>query len=212
MQIRNPKPETRNAFTGGFTLLEVLIALALLAILSGALYATFFSLTKGRDAASSSMEGRRELRGTLDTLRMEISAAFYKGRDKRLHFVVEDRDLYGKPASTLSFTTIAPPRSDDLPGSDMMEVSYRIADKERQLVLMRKSRDLYRTVDPLPYPQMEKLEGFLVECFDGAKWIKSWDTTLNPGLPKAVRITVMVKEGEKSVGLTAIATPRVTGQ
>lgn len=212
MQTRNPKSETRNAFAAGFTLLEVLIALALLAILSGALYATFFSLTKGRDAASSSMEGRRELRGTLDTLSREISAAFYNGRDKRLHFVVEDRDLFGKPSSTLSFTTIAPPRTDDRPGSDMMEVSYRMADKERQLMLMRQARDLYRTVDPLPYPQMEKLEGFLVECFDGGKWVRSWDTTLNPGLPKSVRITLMVKEGEKSVGLTAIATPRVTGQ
>lgn len=212
MQTRNLKLETLNSFSRGFTLLEVLIALALLAILSGALYGTFFSLTRGRDAASNSMEGRRELRGTLDMLRRELSAAFYNRGNKRLHFVVEDRDVFGKPASTLAFTTVAPPRSDDLRSSDVVEVKYRAADRERRLTLTRQAKDVYLTGEALPYPQMEELEGFLVECFDGGKWVRSWDTTLNPGLPKAVKVTLIIKEGEKSVGFSTVATPRVASQ
>ncbi len=38
----------------GFTLLEVLIALALLSLVAGALYSTFFALTKGRETATAS--------------------------------------------------------------------------------------------------------------------------------------------------------------
>ncbi len=190
----------------GFTLLEVLVALMLLVILSGALYGTYFSLVRGRDIAVAKMDARRELSATLDQLRRELSATRYNSANPRLHFVVEDRDSFGKPASTLDFTAIAAPRSDTLIASDQVQLVYKSEEKEQKLLLTRQARDLYVTVAPLPYPQMEELEGFLVECYDGTKWVKSWDTKLNAGqLPKFVRVTIMVKEGEKSVGFSAIA-------
>jgi len=78
-------------------------------------------------------------------------------------------------------------------------------EKEQKILLTRQARDLYVTVDPVPYPQMEELEGFLVECSsDGSKWVKSWDTKLNTVLPKYVRITIRQKEGEKTVDFSAI--------
>ena len=191
----------------GFTLLEVLVALMLLVILSAALYGTYFSLMRGRETAGAKMEARRELSTTLDQLHRELSAAFYNTTNKKLHFIVEDRDFFGKPASTLDFTAIAPPRSDNLTASDQMQVVYKAAENDKKLLLTRQARDLYTTVDPVPYPQMEELEGFLVECYDGAKWVRTWDTKLNAaGLPKAVRITLIVKEGEKPVQFTTIVT------
>lgn len=192
----------------GFTLLEVLVALMLLAILSAALYGTYFSLIRGRETAVAKMEARRELSTTLDQLRRELSAAFYGNSNDKLHFVVEDRDFFGKPASTLDFTAIALPRSDGLTASDQVRIVYKAVEKEKRLLLARQARDLYVTVEPLPYPQMEALEGFLVECYDGGKWVRTWDTRLNAaGLPKAVRITLMVKEGEKTVQFSTIAKP-----
>lgn len=195
---------------GGFTLLEVLIALALLSLVAGALYGTFFALTKGRKTATASMEERRELRSTLDLLRRELSGVYYKGPNgnKRLHFVVEDRDQYGKPASILEFTAIAPP-SPDNSSSDQVLVRYEPLVKDGKMLLSRQSRDLYLEAEPPRYPQMEELSAFLVECYDGSKWVKSWDTAINFGLPKAVRVTVTVKEGERTVEFSAIATPRI---
>jgi len=198
----------------GFTLLELLVALALLVILVTALYGTFFALTRGRDAATAGMEHRRELRTTLDQLRRELSGAFFRGPktpvDKpQAPFVVEDRDFFGKPASTLTFTTFAPPRSDNVAASDQVAVSYRVVEKDKRLELTREAHDRYLGGTPLPYPQMEELEGFLVECYDGGKWVKNWDTALNGKLPNAVRITIRLKEGDKTVEYTAIATPRV---
>jgi general secretion pathway protein J len=195
----------------GFTLLELLVAMVLLAILSTALYGTFFTLTKGRDSAMSGMEYRRELRTTLDQLRREIDATFYNQDNKRLHFVVEDRDFFGKPASTLDFTTISPPRGEGAAVSDQVAVTYRNVAKENRMLLAREAHDPYYTVEPVPYPQMEELEGFLVECYDGSKWVKSWDTALNKNLPKLVRVTVTVREGERTVAFTTLATPRIGG-
>jgi general secretion pathway protein J len=201
----------KNVFSdNGFSLLELLVALALMVILSGALYGTYFSLMRGRDMATAKMDERRELSVTLDRLRRELSAAFYNTANKRLHFVVEDRDYFGKPASILDFTALAPPRSDQQPVSDQVQLIYQGAEKEKKLQLERQEKDIYATIAPLPYPQMEELEGFLVECYDNGIWVRTWDTTLNNGrLPTRVKITISLKEGVKTMDYSTIAIPRM---
>jgi general secretion pathway protein J len=194
----------------GFTLLEMLIVLALLVILGGALYGTFFSLMRGRDTATAKMDKRRELSVTLDQLRRELSSAFYGPNNSRLHFVVEDRDYFGKPASTLDFTAFVSPRVSGQALSDQVQLVYKPVEKEKKLLLSRQEKDIFHSNVPSPYPQMEELEGFLVECYDGTKWVKSWDTTLNGNnLPKYVRVTITLKEGEKTVDYSTIALLRM---
>ncbi len=207
MSATLPKPDPSRE--RGFTLLELLLALALLAILTAALYGSYFSLFKGRDAASEGMESRRELRTTLDLLRRELTGIIYRRNDERFRFIVEDRDLYGKPASTLSLTAIAPPETGQGAVSDLIDISYRIVEKGGTMVLGRQARDLHVTTEPLRYPQMEKVEGFLVECRSGDKWVRSWDTAINMTLPAAVRVTITVKEDDKPVEYSVVATPRI---
>jgi general secretion pathway protein J len=202
----------RTVSNRGFTLLEILVALSLLVILSGALYGTYFSLMRGRETAATKMIERRELSETLDRMHRELSAAFYNASNNRLHFVVEDRDYFGKPASTLDFTTIAPPRSDSVPASDQVQLIYKTVEKEKKLLLARQERDLYATVYPPQYPQMKELEGFLVECStDGSKWVRTWDATRLNGnrLPRYVKVTLMLREGEKTVNFSTIAVTRI---
>ncbi|WP_136515798.1 type II secretion system protein GspJ [Geomonas edaphica] len=204
----------------GFTLIEVLIALALLVILAGALYGTYFSVVGAREKGGVRMEERRELSTTLGRLHDELSSAFFKAATsnagattttttQRYHFVVEDRDSFGKPASLLQFTAVTPPRIDPSPASDVMVVRYSVQEKEEDqaLTLVREARDLYldTSVTSVPYPVMDRLEGFLVECWDGAKWVKTWDTALNNQMPQKVRITITVKGGET---FSTVATPR----
>lgn len=198
----------------GFTLLEVLIALVLLALLSGALYGTYFSVIRGSAAARERTEPLRDARVTLDLLRRELSSLYYAQGNERLHFVVEDRDIFGRPASILDFTAFTVPRSGSSPSSDVMAARYRpVRDEEDQLILSREARDLYLDVKSLPYPLTGRIEGFLVECYNGTDWVKSWDTRLNGRLPKAVRVTLLVKgdDEEKPAGFTAIVVPRVGG-
>ena len=212
MNTRNAALGSRNLSADGFTLLELLVAMSLLVIIVGALYGTYFALVRGRDTAVAGMESRRELRETLDQLRREISSAIYSptSGDTRLHFIVEDRDDYGRPASNLDFTALAPPRSGSQPQSDQMAVAYRSVVRDGRLVLMRQAKDISVSTDPVPYPQVEELEGFLVECLSGDKWSRSWDTAMNRSLPKLVRITLRVREGAKTVDYVTIATPRVS--
>ena len=202
----------------GFTLLELLVALALMALLAAALYGSYFALVAGRDRATAVAEEVRELRTTLDALRRQLASAYFRGPvssedpdHPRFRFVVEDRDFYGKPASTLAFTTIAPPAvGETQPVSDQMLVEYRPVAKENGMRVTVRKRDVYMEGETPPtYVQMEDVQGFLVECFDGTKWVRSWDARLNSGLPKQVRVTVTLSRGEKDASYSAIVFPRV---
>jgi general secretion pathway protein J len=196
---------------GGFTLLELLIALVLLAVLTTALYASFFTIVKARDRAAEGMEERRELGTTLDLLRREISAALFSGSDKRLHFVVEDRDNFGKPTSILELTTLALPQTPQvIRESGIRTVRYEMVEKEGRTILTRREQDLFFDLqDVRPYPQMEQISGFLVECYDGTKWLRSWNSSLNGGLPSMVRVTVQFEEEGKTEEFSVLATPKV---
>lgn len=197
----------------GFTLLEVLIAVVLLGILAGALYGSYFSVVRARERAATGMESRRELGATLDLIRREFSSVKYVRSDKRLHFVVEDRDNFGVPSSTLELSTLTAPTDLSRSESGIVMVRYRMADKDGKRTLTRQERDLvFDGPAAVPvYPQMERISAFLVECYDGSKWVRSWDTSINGTLPKALKVTVQVEEEGRPVEFSVFATPRISG-
>jgi general secretion pathway protein J len=158
------------------------------------------------------MEARRELGSTLDLIRREFAAAAYNRTDKRLRFVVEDRDFFGKPASNLELTTLTSPSGQGRKESGIIAVRYRMDDLDKQRILTRREQDIFfEFPDAKGYPQMERISSFLVECYDGSKWVRSWDTALNGALPKMLRITVQVVEDGKQVEFSALAPCMVSG-
>lgn len=197
----------------GFTLLEVLIAVTLLGILSGALYGSYFGVVRARERATEGMESRRELGATLDLIRREVSSAVYSRNDKSLRLVVEDRDNFGVPWSTLEMTSLAPPADLTRGQSGIVAIRYQMVDKDNKRTLTRQELDLaFEGPAAVPaYPQMERISAFLVECYDGSKWVRSWDTTINGGLPKSLKVTVQVDEDGQPVEFSTIATPRMSG-
>ena len=195
----------------GFTLLELLIGLAIATLIIAAAYTTLFSLNRAQDAASQGMEQRRVLRSTLDMLRRELASLRYFPDDKRLRFVVEDRDYFGKPASTLTCSTLAAPTP--APVSDQLRVRYRIDSSQERLTLTKASQDLLLDGDePKAYPLLDELEGFLVECSDGNRWLKTWDTELTKSVPKLIRVTITLREAGHTVAYQATVKPRITSR
>lgn len=207
----------------GFTLLEVLIAVVLLGILSAALYGSYFGVIRARDRASAGMESQRELGATLDLIRREVSSAMIsQDPKKQLHFVVLDRDNFGAPASTLELTTMLPPDVQVRGESGIVDVIYQITKKDTKYILTRQEQDLVyinstntstatSTATNPGYPQMEQINSFLVECYTGSQWVKTWNSDTQ-GLPQSVRVTVQVDDGGKPVEFSMVSTPRVIQQ
>jgi general secretion pathway protein J len=186
----------------------------LLGIISTALYGSYFTVLRARERTAEGMEARRELGSTLDLIRREVAAAMYNRSDKRLRFIVEDRDNFGKPASGLELTTLIPLAGQGRKESGISAVSYRLVEKDKRYILARREQDIFfESPDAKGYPQMERISDFLVECHDGSKWVRSWDTAaaLNNALPKMVRVTVHVDEDGRPVEFQILAAPRVNG-
>lgn len=197
----------------GFTLLELLVALSLLAIIASALYGSYFTLFRGKETTLAGMAEMRDIRDTLDMLRRELSSSWIRQGKPETSFIVEDRDQFGKPSSRLAFTTLAPPIAGGIPVSDQLNVEYNAIPNGDSLSLKRSAQDFHKNEKPSGYMQMEKIEGFLVECSpDGVKWVKSWDSSINRNLPTAIRVTLQVREGGQTVSYSTLATIRMALQ
>ena len=90
----------------GFTLIEILIAVAILSIVLAAIYSTFFLAHRAIDGMDESMVKLQESRRALDILKCELDSS-YVTRDKNTFFRMSDRDIFGKEASHLDFTTFS---------------------------------------------------------------------------------------------------------
>lgn len=182
---------------GGFTLIEVLVALALVSAIVAALYGTFFSVLRGRDTINSSLERSREVGRFLDTFSKEVSSAFYKDGNKASLLIGENRDSRGRPASKLTFTAFTyPVMKEGASGGDLLAVRYFTeTDDDGKMTLYKEAWDAYMGGKlPMKLPVVEEIEGFEVSFLSGNGWAKAWDTSLEKRLPTAIKAVVSIRE------------------
>lgn len=190
----------------GFTLLEVLVAVGITAVVIAALYSTFFLSQRATDAVDDSLLKLQECRSVLDTLKRELESALYNSGKAYTVFKLEDRDFYGKQASQLLFTSFAPL----LPG--LSRISYTVEENEGRLLLKKKMETAYgESSGTRDFELMEGLESFTIEAGYDGKWIKTWDSAMSKKMPDEIRVTlkVSVKEESSPLALTEIARPRI---
>lgn len=183
--------------SGGFTLIEVLVALALVSAIIAALYGSFFSVLRGRDAIDSSLERSREVGRFLDTFTKEVSSAFYKDGNKASLLIGENRDSSGRPASSIVFTAFTyPVIKEGASGGDLLAVRYFTeTDRGGKMTLYKEAWDAYRGEKlSMKLPVIEEIEGFEVSFLSGNGWAKAWDTSLEKRLPTAIKAVVAIKE------------------
>ena len=184
---------------GGFTLLEVLLAVSITAMVLAALYSSFFVTQRAVHATEDTLTSLHEARSALDMMRREVEGAFTK--EGLEAFIISDRDYYGAQASGLSFVTHAsiyegPAR-----------VTYRVEEREKRLVLIKTLT--FVALDEAEAPEAEMVEeivSFTVEAsMDGLNWRRTWNQKEMPGM---LRISMEVPVGGRSVELSITAKPR----
>jgi general secretion pathway protein J len=184
----------------GFTLFEVLIAVALLAVVLGALYASFFTAERAVSANDETLLRLQELRALADVMRMEIEGALVP-RDGRNPFVLKDRDIYGKRASELHLSTFSSTRR------GTARVAYSVKEDEERLVLMKSLGGASVSGDTVMEAEaLEELVSFSVEAREGGRWVRTWK---NESLPEEVRVTVVIPVGGRELTITQAMRPKV---
>ncbi|MEC4676274.1 MAG: prepilin-type N-terminal cleavage/methylation domain-containing protein [Nitrospirota bacterium] len=196
----------KSIFSGGFTLIEVLVAIAITSIILMALYSTFFMSQKAVGTVGNSLLQLQEARGVLDILKREIEASYFSGSLKYTIFKIDDRDFYGRQASGITFTAYSPL----MPG--LARISYEVREEGGTQSLKKKVSSAYAPGgDAAGMELIEDMDSFTVEAKYDGKWVKTWDSALTMNFPDEVRITVVVKTGDnkKQVSISDIARTRI---
>jgi general secretion pathway protein J len=187
----------------GFTLIEILIATAILSVVLAAIYSTFFLSHKAMEGMDESMLKIQETRKAIDILRRELDSVYFDSGDKYTSFKIVDRDIYGKQATQLTFTTFSTLRP------SLSRISYYIEEQDKKLILFKKIGSPYSDKETDGVDIIEDIEAFTVEAIYNDNWVKTWDTEIIQGLPEKLRISITIKIKGRDITLSDISSPKV---
>ncbi|HXI70645.1 MAG TPA: prepilin-type N-terminal cleavage/methylation domain-containing protein [Verrucomicrobiae bacterium] len=190
-----------------FTLVEVMVAIAIFALLVTAVYSTWVLLIKssqvGQEAAAQVQRQRIAIRTLEDSLTciqsFQASMQYYT-------FLVENG-----PQPQLSFVARVPdvfPRNGRFGDFNLRRLTFTVeavSDSEKDLVL--RQNPILMDVDPVeqstPLVLARNVQDFIVECWDTNQldWVDTWDNT--NALPPMVRVTLALGSNLKNTSSKA---------
>jgi type II secretory pathway component PulJ len=180
--------------------MEVLIALAIFSIMLTVLYSSLFISHRALEGSDTTLLTLHELRTAMDRIQREVEAALPEKKEDN-PFLIRDRDLFGRQASQLEFSTILSAS----PGASA--VSYYVEQVEDKLVLFKKSAPSFEGLDDVRAAEMlDEINSFTVEAKKDGIWLKTWQ---DKKLPDELRITISVPYMGKELTLTKTIRPKI---
>jgi hypothetical protein len=174
-----------------------------LSIILTAVYSTFFLSYRAIEGMDESLLKLQESRKAIDILRRELDSTFYSKEDSNTFLKIEDRDIYGKQAAKLTFTTFSTLR----PGLSM--ISYYIEDKDGKLNLFKKVESPYSKEETEGVDIIEDMEAFIIEAKCNDRWVKTWDTGITKSKPDEIRISLSIMIKGNKMTLFDVSQPKV---
>lgn len=211
----------------GFTLIEVILAVGIFAIVMVSINTAFFSALRLRQRTSETLEDSLPLTQALALMRRDLQNAVQPGGTLMGNFRGGTATLNGNTgnltstapgakgapsvlgvnqAAGLDFYTTTGKLSDDAPWADIQQVNYQLVQPEDRskpgMELVRSvARNLLATASEVVEPQIlaGNIETLDFLFFDGLQWRDQWDTSAgDTALPLAVRVRIYPVPPESS--------------
>lgn len=198
---------------GGFTLIELIVSIALLSLVLTLVYGSFFQLSDGAQQLKERLSARQELRLLARLVADDLRAVQWLGQfegdsDTRLTGMVAELEFVdGSEFSNLNFHAAVSARfhRDLEPGTDprLHEIGYRVRKAEdRDTYQLLRREDFYLDDDitegGVEVPLADGIEVFRVTFLREAvtsgeedwreRWGGRWATSDEPHLPAAIRV------------------------
>ncbi len=176
----------------GFTLLEIIIAAGLSALLFLVLYATYFGINSAVEAASKGQEVRETERQLVELLKRDLRGV---PADQRYPFVSQVQDLDGETVSTLEFVSTSFLGQNNY---GVIKVGYTlIKTQDGEKIFFRQEvedprEDLAKSTTNFELTRL--VTSFRLSFYDGTDWVDKWDSRAKNKLPGQVRITMTIDD------------------
>ena len=196
----------QSSIVNGFTLIEMILAVGVAAIVLAAINAVLFSALHLREVTQAALDDATPLAQTLTILRRDLQCVVPPEPNGVLagDFKAGNVTSLGLslPVAVEMFTATGALHENE-PWGDVQRVTYELKDPATRTAA---GKDLVRsitrnllsstTLDIQDQPLLSGVESIKFSCFDGTQWLDAWDTTdtttANTNLPVAVRVLIQM--------------------
>lgn len=180
----------------GFTLIEILLAVSLIAMMATLVFGSLYVTTNAMDAARAKSSDEQIVRRTLSLMIDELAVSESRATGPWMG-INDQRD--GQPADSVAFLTMGQFRgADSAKDTELVRIVYT---REGDRLLRFSRRNLYSLTDESieKVELANKVKGFNVRYYDGKSqlWLDEWDSRGKPGAPKAVLLELTLLQGKE---------------
>jgi type II secretion system protein J len=187
------KEEAHGCREYGFTLVEVILSVALSALLLAAVYWTYFNINRSIDAAEENQEALETGRLLTEMIRKDIRGII----SDRFSLKATNLSVDGRSLGRMEFVTTAGFYADPL---KLRRVGYElfVNDKGDKIFVRKESMDLDNDLDSdaKVFEVSRIVRGFKLEFYNGTDWTEAWDSAAAGALPKQIRVTFDVSDAK----------------
>jgi type II secretion system protein J len=195
----------RAASQSGFTLLELILAMAMISMLAVSLYATLRVAFKARDSATAGIAPMRSTNIALDLLGQDLESALPPTGLLAGAFLAQHLGDVQNSQDTVEFYCISSSDSLDAPNSAgfrKIDVGLiQSPDGKGYLLVRRITNNLLSPQEVVPEDEIlcRNVRSFALRYYDGAQWYEEWDSTqMGDLLPLAVQVDLQIQTGTDS--------------
>lgn len=204
--------ESRSAFT----LMEVLIAIAIFAIVLAAINTVFYSALKLRNKTLAALDESEPVDHALATIRHDVANIVApSGTNFALQTTVLSQPQFGQSTPDMYTAT---GRIDGLtPWGDVQKIAYGLvpsADGTTRDLVRLVCHNLLATTPEIPDRQwlLGGVQSIAFHYFDGTQWADVWDTTTQSNLPTAIKVDLALNDNNLMHMVVALDTQVRTNQ
>jgi general secretion pathway protein J len=197
--IPHPTPRRR---AHAFTLIEVLLAVAVFAIVLAAINSVFFGALRLRNKTSQAFENALPLQHAVAIIKRDLEGIMLPGGTMSGQFQSAPTNFntatvpVGTRVSPDIFTSSG--LIDDVsPWAEVQKVAYYLSDPTNNAL----GKDLIRSISRNPLPVtaadqpeqqwlMSGIEAMALQYYDGRTWTETWDSSLTTNLPMAIKVQI----------------------
>ncbi|HEY6169489.1 MAG TPA: type II secretion system protein GspJ [Verrucomicrobiae bacterium] len=204
----------------GFTLIEVLLAVVVFAIVLAAMNGVFFGALRLRNKAHEAFDTALPLQQTVGIIKRDLEGIMLPGGKFSGQFQTSPTtssststgsstsagsstaDLTGERVSP-DIYTCSGYIDDTSPWAEVQKVAYFLAEPTNSTATAP-GKDLVRSIthnllpvltdDPVQQPLLSGVESFALTYYDGTSWTETWDSTTATNLPNAIKVQITLAQ------------------